>query len=344
MKIEKTQIYREAEEFLSLAFVTLQKHQVQLQRHWDIDHICYRTSSEENYELAKSRFSAFSTLLAETDVNGRMIATFQLAEPIFFEDWQIDLVEVPAPKKGKSHTDGFEHFEVVCDWTFDELAAAFPNCRSDDSGLIKDLNQELAFKFDNFSVKFHHISLKSVINIETNDALMLALQRSEILRLLRSYRPLIAGSFPLGLQTSTADCDILIDFDDIDKTEHHLRNLFSKNVGFEISRQSAASGGALVVSFEVERIRFEIFCQKIPSVHQPAYKYFLIEERILKYGGQKFFDLVLKERENGKKTEAAFACVLNLTGNPYEAMSQLQTMSRSEILERIRSVLPLRPS
>lgn len=87
----------------------------------------------------------------------------------------------------------------------------------------------------------------------------------------------------------------------------------------------------MIASFFADEVHFEIFCQKIPSVKQTAYKHFLAEERILKYAGPLFAEFVLQERRQGLKTEAAFAKLLRLEGNPFDEMSRLQEQSRSEI-------------
>jgi len=342
MNIDKVRFYAEANRFLESAFQTMNQQQFRLKSHWDIDHICYRTSSEEVYETSKRQLSKIAELLAETDVNGRLISTFRLVDPIIFDDWQINLIEVPAPKKGRSYKDGFEHFEVVCDLTFAELIAEFPNCRHNDAGLSKEFNQELEFNFDRFAVKFHHLSLQSVINIELNAILMSALRKSDIMKLLSSCRPLIAGSHPLNIAVSASDCDIIIEADEFTKTEKHLRDLFSGMPSFKFWRHSDKNVPAMIASFFVDEISFEIFCQQIQSVKQKAYKHFLAVERILKYAGPSFAELVLQERLRGTKTEAAFAKILRLEGNPFDEMSRLQYLSRTEILQHIKRAAPFK--
>ena len=110
-------------DFLALAFAELERKNFVLEKRWPIDHLCYRTSTEDNYLIIKRLFESFSKLLIESEVNGRLISTFKLEAPIVFREWEIGLIEVPAPKKGKLVTDGF-------------------------------------------AVKFHHMSLESVIEIE----------------------------------------------------------------------------------------------------------------------------------------------------------------------------------
>ena len=107
-------LHTQAIDFLNDLFKKVDA-QVPLSEHWDIDHLCYRTETPQDYEHTKSEFESFSNLLIESPVNGRMISTYKLNQPIYFRQWKIDLIEVPAPKPGKKTPRGFEHIEVVCD-------------------------------------------------------------------------------------------------------------------------------------------------------------------------------------------------------------------------------------
>lgn len=151
--------------FLDELFKEIEKSQIDL-KNWPIDHICYRTSSLENYEQSKQYFSQFGELLIESPVNGRLIATYKLKNPISYKEYQIPLVEVPAPKTGKVTAEGFEHIEVVIDCPFSEIMEKYTHCHFDKKGLNKELNAELEIIFENCAIKFHHQSLEDVILIE----------------------------------------------------------------------------------------------------------------------------------------------------------------------------------
>lgn len=159
-------ILRQATEFLSLLLNDLDRYQIYLEPHWDIDHLCYRVPTEERYQELKNVFSAFAELLIESPVNGRLISTYKLDVPIVFHDWMIDLIELPAPKPGKSAPEGFEHIEVVCDTPFSELQQKYKHLNLDVGGLGKLLNQELEIVLGERNIKFHHLSLQSVIWFE----------------------------------------------------------------------------------------------------------------------------------------------------------------------------------
>lgn len=156
-----------AYKFLDKIFKKLEESGIQIGS-WEIDHLCFRTSSLDNYEEMKRIFSGLGTLLVESDVNGRDIATYKFHEPIIYKNYIIPLVEVPAPKPGRDIDEGWEHIEVVIDISFDELMKKYSGLNFDTKALSKELNPELVLKFEDCSIKFHHQSLEEVIRIETS--------------------------------------------------------------------------------------------------------------------------------------------------------------------------------
>ena len=131
---------------------------------FELDHICYRVDSLSEYEEYKIRFLKLGELLIESEVGGRLISTFKLMKPIKFKDRDIYLIELPAPKIGKSFKSGFEHAEFVIDISFDEFQEKYQNLNFNTSSIHKAHNPELKVKLDNGTqVKFHHKSLEDVI-------------------------------------------------------------------------------------------------------------------------------------------------------------------------------------
>lgn len=151
--------------FLDKIFAFLEEKQIDLQN-WQIDHLCYRTLDQANYEASKKMFEELGELLIEADVNGRPIATYKFHKPVEYKKYSIPLVEVPAPKAGKETPEGWEHIEVVIDISFDELMAKYPDFDWNTKALSKEINPELVLKFGDCSIKFHHQSLEKVIEWE----------------------------------------------------------------------------------------------------------------------------------------------------------------------------------
>jgi len=135
---------------------------------WEIDHICYRTSSIENYERAKESASLVGDLLIESLINGRDIATYRLREPIHYQHWNIELLEIPAPKAGKITADGFEHIEVVIDQSFESLIQRYSWLNFSLKAINKRINPDIELELKGMAIKFHHQSLAAVIELEKN--------------------------------------------------------------------------------------------------------------------------------------------------------------------------------
>jgi predicted metalloenzyme YecM len=325
-----------ANHFLTRVFTELERKNIKLEKNWHIDHLCFRTDSQENYITTKKQFETFSELLIESEVNGRLISTYKLASPVAFNEWEINLVEVPAPKKGKSVVSGFEHIEIVCDITFDEIKSRFHHCQFDESGLSKDFNQELEIPLDGLAVKFHLLSLESVINLEANSKVYSALNSSLILKKLKSFSPLVAGTFPLGIHTDNSDIDILITVSDFELTKKVIVENFKSLTNFNLRETLIEGMKTLIASFSFLDIRFEIFGQQTSSVKQTGYLHFLIEERLLKIGGAQFAQKIRDARKQGLKTEPAFAKVLGLTGDPYQELLNLQRKSNADLKDLIK--------
>ncbi len=185
-------ILKQANEFLSHLAADLNFNKIVLLPDWDIDHLCYRAPSDERYEVLKNIFSSFSELLIESPVNGRLISTFKLDVPIAFQDWLIDLIELPAPKAGKVTPEGFEHIEVVCDVPLTELQSQYSHLNLDLGGLRKPFNQELEIVLGQRNIKFHHMSLESVIRFEATGRVNEAVALTRISVLDDSYQVFLA--------------------------------------------------------------------------------------------------------------------------------------------------------
>jgi len=300
-------------------------------RSWPIDHLCYRAPTLERYEVLKREFARIAALLAESQVNGRPIATFKLEQPVRWRRFLIDVIELPAPKPGKAWAEGFEHAEVVCDIPFAELEQLAPRLRFDTSGLSKALNQELELPLGGMALKFHHVSLECVVELEANTGVLDALTRSCALPLLRAHDPLIAGTLPLGLAVDTSPVEVLFRADDRAEAERFLRLTFGDLPGFEVCRMDRAGVPSLVARFVFSDVPFELCAQPVDAVRQTAFRHFQVEALLLKVHGAAFRARVSEQRRSGMSTESAFAGVLGLRGDPLEALLHLHGKTEPEL-------------
>ncbi len=331
-----TKFYQLLDAFFSTLKSRMVSQNIELPPHWDIDHICYRVETLHQYEAMKEFLASFSDKLIESPVNGRAISTFKLNESVYFDGRQIDLIELPAPKPDKKIAEGFEHIEVVIDQTFDKIRSMYPGCKFKDSGLNKFFNKELELQLDNYAIKFHQLSLESVINLESNQRVHSAIEGCRVLDLLSEFDPLIAGTFPLKIATNSSDVDILLYSPNLDKLAAEISSHFSQCESFETHTRIENDLEYLIARFNFHGVPFELFGQNIETVEQKAYKHFQVEERLLKLGGQKLRTQIISYRKQGLKTEPAFARALNLHEDPYLKLLELHNGSNSNLIELLQ--------
>lgn len=278
----KTLFELQAIDFLERLFLKLDDFKIEISTHWDIDHLCYRVESVARYEELKKHFLNFGKLLIESEINGRPIATFKLNSAIVYKDWVLDVVELPSPKASRLTAEGFEHVEVVCDLSFSELIKKYDHLKLDTAGLNKDFNQELEIKLGEVNLKFHHISLESVIRIERNKLVFSALKDSMILQRFKENWPIVVGDYPLGIQTQNSHIKILMCAFCLDSLESSLISHYKNYDGFEYLKSFLDGVETLIVNFNVNDVPFEILAQKRDTVEQKSFKCFQFEERLLK--------------------------------------------------------------
>lgn len=148
--------------FLEKIFAALERDRIDVSK-YELDHICYRVASEERYRELKTELIEFGDSLGETLISGRAIAKFKLRDPILFEDREIDCLELPAPKKNNTYSEGYEHVEFVIDLEFDAFMAKYPQIDFDKKAVSKEINPDIRIRYDDVSVKFHHNTLEYVV-------------------------------------------------------------------------------------------------------------------------------------------------------------------------------------
>jgi predicted metalloenzyme YecM len=133
------------------------------------DHICYRVATQEEYEAEKPKYERIASLLVESKVRGRYIAAYKLNSPIQYKERHIPLVELPSPKDGSPYETGWEHVEFVIPFSFEEFMAKNSHIKNwDTAGTKLPFNPELRLPLEGgkINVKFHHMPLEKVIEIE----------------------------------------------------------------------------------------------------------------------------------------------------------------------------------
>lgn len=153
-----------------------------------------------------------------------------------------------------------------------------------------------------------------------------ALHRVGVLSSLAQFDPHVAGTPPLGLDLADSDIDVLCHVPDPMHFTLAIWTAFSKYPDLSV-RQWVSGERPVIAEFSAEGWTFEIFGSPQPVQEQMGWRHFRIEQRLLSLGGTGLRTLIMNQRRRGLKTEQAFAAVLNLSGDPYEALLDLETWS-----------------
>lgn len=162
-----------------------------------------------------------------------------------------------------------------------------------------------------------------------------ALESLGIYEILRDYHPVLAGTFPLGIDIPGSDLDIICEAHNFDEFEDVVRVAFGQYAGFRMNRESVRGIPSIIVNFDYAGFPIEIFGQPKPVTEQNAYRHLLVEERLLAMGGEAAREAIRALKLAGMKTEPAFAYYFNLAGDPYDVLLELSFLSDDELRQRM---------
>lgn len=155
------------------------------------------------------------------------------------------------------------------------------------------------------------------------------LMNANIFRILKEYSPILVGTIPLEIDIEKSDLDIICEVHSFYEFEKLIKNSFQKYGNFNINKIN--ENQAIIANFFIKEFEIEIYGQPLPTKEQYGYRHMIIEDKILKLGGNKLKKEIINLKRNGMKTEPAFAKYLNLNGNPYEELLKLENMSNRDI-------------
>jgi hypothetical protein len=157
----------------------------------------------------------------------------------------------------------------------------------------------------------------------------------KIMEVLGQYTPVIAGTIPIDVDIETSDIDILCRYDDPIKFENTLRLHFSQQQDFRSKRTRFRGRASLVAAFLHRGQKLEIFGQMLPVQEQDGFVHLMVEYRILQMCTDGFRTKVRQLKREGVCTEPAFARLLCITTDPYEALLRFRNLSDEELRARI---------
>ena len=150
---------------------------------------------------------------------------------------------------------------------------------------------------------------------------------------LHDYGPLITGTIPLDVDVAGSDLDVCCEVTPAAQAafEALVRQHYGHLPGFQVKRFASRGLAAIVCGFSYEGLPIELFGQALPSTQQYAFRHLVVEAAVLAAGGEPWRAAVRHLKQRGLKTEPAFAQLLGLPGDPYEALLTLESWSAAEL-------------
>lgn len=146
-----------------------------------------------------------------------------------------------------------------------------------------------------------------------------ALKQLNILHDLSSYKPLLCGTIPLGINHEQSDLDIVLDTDHIDSLALKLKTTYGKYSEFSQKKTKVRGREVLITNFFFEDFEFELFAQAQNTKEQYGYLHMIIEYCLLQENPE-WKKSIRQMKQNGLKTESAFCLLLALKGDPYDEL------------------------
>lgn len=146
------------------------------------------------------------------------------------------------------------------------------------------------------------------------------LEGLRLFAILNAYSPVLAGTIPLDVDVASSDLDILCQVNDLEAFERLLSAEFGHLPEFSTRRAPFDHQPTVLADFAFHGERIEIFGQARPVLAQTAYRHLVIEAALLSLGGEHARSAIRGYKQNGEKTEPAFARYFHLEGDPYRAL------------------------
>lgn len=148
----------------------------------------------------------------------------------------------------------------------------------------------------------------------------------QILEKLTAFTPILTGTIPINIDIESSDLDIICYVQDKTAFTKTLTDHFQNEKGFIISENPTFQ--SIKANFSMAGFEFEIFGQPMPTIQQNAYRHMLIEHQILLEKGETFRQEIIRLKNQGIKTEPAFAQLLDIAGNAYEELLKLEPIHK----------------
>lgn len=169
----------------------------------------------------------------------------------------------------------------------------------------------------------------------------IALHGSGVWKLLDEFKPVLAGTIPLGINIPGSDLDVLCEVPEAAQGRFAalVQAHFGAHQGFRLAQRSIGGYATTVAGFHYRDETIELFGQALPTDQQLGWRHLLVERAVLEVGGQAWRMAVRYLKLQGLKTEPAFAQLLGLAGDPYTALLALEDWPADTLRERVAAIV-----
>ncbi|MDQ3062828.1 MAG: DUF4269 domain-containing protein [Acidobacteriota bacterium] len=158
------------------------------------------------------------------------------------------------------------------------------------------------------------------------------LHRLGILQELKEYRPVLVSTICIGIDIESSDLDIICQISEPIKFTRQITTLYGERPNFNLF-EVCAENNSVVAEFEFENFMIEVFGQPVVVEKQAAYRHLSVMARLLSAGGKAMRESIRELKRQGLKSEPAFAKYLGLSGDPYQVLLELESISDDQLVE-----------
>lgn len=157
------------------------------------------------------------------------------------------------------------------------------------------------------------------------------LRRLGIFDTLKRYTPTLVGTIPIGIDVPASDLDIICEANDLRAFAEDVERAYGDEREFRLWRRRIRGVPSVVANFLFEEFPIEVFAQSQPVTTQNAYRHMVVEARLLEIGGPAARRAIRHLKDEGMKTEPAFAQYFDLDGDPYDALLDLYALDDDKL-------------
>jgi len=158
------------------------------------------------------------------------------------------------------------------------------------------------------------------------------IDKLDLKTVLIAYEPTLIGTPPLKIDIETSDIDIACTAENLTGFVSTVTTIYSEHTDFSTEYFQTRGESAARCNFKFGGWEIELFCQTIPIMEQWGVRHYKVEKRLLQLE-PKLRNHIIQLKRSGLKTEAAFARVLGLAGDPFEAVLELENWSDADLLD-----------